>query len=85
MLFRSPIQNLEKSYKQDKNPLTKFAKAFAFNTIKPFYNLYSIAGVLLDVIGAPFRYAIELLRFPFLSEEDKKKQAYNLAKLDYLI
>jgi muramidase (phage lysozyme) len=42
----------------------------------------SALGVLLDVVGAPFRYAIELLRFPFLSEEDKKKQAYNLAKFD---
>ena len=42
----------------------------------------SALGVLLDIIGAPFRYAIELLRFPFLSEEDKKKQAYNLSKFD---
>jgi hypothetical protein len=42
----------------------------------------SALGVLLDVVGAPFRYAIELLRYPFLSEEDKKKQAYNLAKFD---
>jgi hypothetical protein len=39
-------------------------------------------GVMLDIVGAPFRYAIELLRYPFLSEEDKKKQAYNLAKFD---
>jgi hypothetical protein len=42
----------------------------------------SALGVLLDVVGAPFRYAIELLRFPFLSEEDKKKQAHNLSKFD---
>ena len=39
-------------------------------------------GVLLDIVGAPFRYAIELIRYPFLSEEDKKKQATNLAKFD---
>ena len=39
-------------------------------------------GLLLDIVGAPFRYAIELIRFPFLSEEDKKKQATNLAKFD---
>jgi murein DD-endopeptidase MepM/ murein hydrolase activator NlpD len=39
-------------------------------------------GTALDVIGAPFRYAIEALRNPFLSEEDKIKQAENLAKFD---
>ena len=41
-----------------------------------------LVGGLLDIVGAPFRYAIELLRYPFLSEEDKKKQATNLAKFD---
>ena len=41
-----------------------------------------IVGGLLDIVGAPFRYAIELIRYPFLSEEDKKKQATNLAKFD---
>jgi len=39
-------------------------------------------GFILDIIGAPFRYAIELLRMPFLDEEGKKKQAHNLAKFD---
>jgi len=39
-------------------------------------------GTALDVVGAPFRYAIEALRNPFLSEEDKAKQAENLAKFD---
>lgn len=39
-------------------------------------------GTALDVVGAPFRYAIEALRNPFLSEEDKIKQAENLAKFD---
>jgi len=39
-------------------------------------------GVLLDIIGAPFRYLIELVRYPFLDEEGKKKQAQNLAKFD---
>lgn len=42
----------------------------------------STVGFLLDVVGAPFRYAIELIRYPFLSEEDKEKQAHNLAKFD---
>ena len=77
-----PIQNLEKAYKEDKNPLTKIGRGIALNMVRPLYGLFSTVGFLLDVIGAPFRYAIELLRFPFLSEEDKQKQAYNLAKLD---
>ena len=41
-----------------------------------------LIGGLLDIVGAPFRYAIELLRYPFLSQKDKEKQAENLAKLD---
>lgn len=44
--------------------------------------MLSTVGFLLDVVGAPFRYAIELIRYPFLNEEDKKKQAKNLAKFD---
>ena len=44
--------------------------------------MLSTVGFLLDVVGAPFRYAIELIRYPFLNEEDKKKQATNLAKFD---
>lgn len=44
--------------------------------------MLSTLGFLLDVVGAPFRYAIELIRYPFLNEEDKKKQAKNLAKFD---
>ena len=39
-------------------------------------------GFILDIVGAPFRYAIELLRMPFLDEKGKKKQAKNLAKFD---
>ena len=77
-----PIQNLEKAYKEDKNPLTKIGRGIALNMVRPLYGLFSTVGFLLDVVGAPFRYAIELLRFPFLSEEDKQKQANNLAKFD---
>jgi len=44
--------------------------------------LLSTVGFLLDVVGAPFRYAIELIRYPFLSDADKKTQAKNLAKFD---
>jgi murein DD-endopeptidase MepM/ murein hydrolase activator NlpD len=39
-------------------------------------------GVAMDVGGAPFRYAIEALRNPFLSPEQKEEQANNLAKFD---
>ena len=44
--------------------------------------LFSFVGGILDVVGAPFRMIIELIRFPFLSEEDKKKQRDNLRKYD---
>ena len=41
-----------------------------------------VTGNILDVVGAPFRYAIEGIRYPFLNEEDREKQAENLAKFD---
>ena len=41
-----------------------------------------VTGNALDAIGAPFRYAVEAIRYPFLNEEDRKKQADNLAKFD---
>ena len=37
---------------------------------------------LLDIIGTPFRYLIELIRWPFLDEAGREKQADNLAKFD---
>ena len=43
---------------------------------------FGVLGGLLDIIGAPFRMIIELIRFPFLDEAGKKKQAENLAKFD---
>ena len=39
-------------------------------------------GTLLDIIGAPFRYLIELIRYPFLDEAGKTKQRQNLGKFD---
>jgi hypothetical protein len=77
-----PIQNLENEYKKDKNPLTKIGRGVVLNMVRPLYGVFSTVGFLLDVVGAPFRYAIELLRYPFLSDEDKVKQARNLAKFD---
>jgi hypothetical protein len=77
-----PIQKLENDQKNDKNPFTRFGRGVALNMIRPLFGLFQAVGVLLDIVGAPFRYAIELLRYPFLSEEDKVKQAGNLAKFD---
>jgi hypothetical protein len=77
-----PIQKLENDQKNDKNPFTRFGRGVALNMIRPLFGLFQTVGVLLDIVGAPFRYAIELLRYPFLSEEDKVKQAGNLAKFD---
>jgi len=77
-----PIQKLENDQKSDKNPLTKIGRGVVLNMVRPLFGVFQAVGFLLDVVGAPFRYAIELLRFPFLSEEDKKKQATNLAKFD---
>lgn len=80
-----PIQNLENEYKKDKNPFTKIGRGVVLNMVRPLYGVFSTVGFLLDVVGAPFRYAIELLRYPFLSEKDKEKQANNLAKFDVRI
>ena len=44
--------------------------------------LFSAIGGILDVVGAPFRMIIELIRFPFLSKEDQEKQRTNLEKYD---
>ena len=77
-----PIQNAKKAYDSEKNPLMKIGRGALLGGMNALLGPLSALGVLLDVVGAPFRYAIELLRFPFLSEEDKKKQANNLAKFD---
>ena len=44
--------------------------------------LLGTVGVILDIIGTPFRYALELIRYPFLDETGKKMQRKNLAKFD---
>ena len=77
-----PIQDAKKAYDNEKNPLMKIGRGAFLGGMNALLGPLSALGVLLDVVGAPFRYAIELLRFPFLSEEDKKKQANNLAKFD---
>ena len=50
--------------------------------IKGFNFITGIIGTALDIIGAPFRYLVELVRYPFLDEAGKKKQRENLAKFD---
>ena len=77
-----PIQDAKKAYDREKNPLMKIGRGAFLGGMNTLLGPLSAIGVLLDVVGAPFRYAIELLRFPFLSDEDKQKQANNLAKFD---
>ena len=43
---------------------------------------WSFLGGIFDIIGAPFRMLAELIMFPFLSEEGKRKQRDNLVKYD---
>ena len=37
---------------------------------------------LLDILGTPFRYLIEAIRYPFLDERGRNRQRENLAKFD---
>jgi hypothetical protein len=78
---------LEEGAKQryeEKNPLDP-RKAIDFLLYKGAqyinFNLLTV-GTLLDIIGAPFRYAVELIRYPFLSDDGRRKQRKNLAKFD---
>jgi hypothetical protein len=77
-----PIQDAKKAFDNERNPLMKIGRGALLGGMYTLLGPLSAVGVLLDIVGAPFRYAIELLRFPFLSEEDKVKQAGNLAKFD---
>lgn len=77
-----PIQDAQKAFDNERNPLMKIGRGALLSGMYTLLGPLSAVGVLLDIVGAPFRYAIELLRFPFLSEEDKVKQANNLAKFD---
>lgn len=76
---------------KDPNPFMRFLKVGFYNTIAipgmRFYNFISNGiGTLLDVIGAPFRYAIELINFGIMSltgdAKGIKTQRENLGKLD---
>ena len=76
---------------KDKNPFMRFLKVGFYNAIAipgmRFYNFVSNGvGTLLDIIGAPFRYAVELINFGIMSltgdAEGIKGQRKNLGKLD---
>jgi len=76
---------------KDPNPFMRFLKVGFYNTIAipglRFYNFLSTGvGTLLDIIGAPFRYAVELINFGIMSltgdSEGIKNQRENLGKLD---
>ena len=82
-VIEKPIKGTQKEFEKyswlDPRKYLAGAANLGFRLLlEPFMAL----GTMLDIIGAPFRYAIELLRYPFLSEEDKIKQAKNLAKFD---
>ena len=63
------------------NPMKYFWGAVHLTDKFNSYLLGTI-GVILDIVGAPFRYLIELIRYPFLDAKGKAKQRENLAKFD---
>ena len=79
--------NIEKDWKQkaDEKWWTdprKYWWGIGAGIMTVLNRVFSAFGGILDVVGAPFRMIIELIRWPFLSEEDKKKQRDNLEKYD---
>ena len=75
-------QGAKKAYDSEKNPLMKPIRWLMYQSTKFVSFQLGTVGSLLDIVGTPFRYAIELIRYPFLDENGKKKQALNLAKFD---
>ena len=78
-----PIESLQKDFDKFSwlDPRKYMVGALLFGMrmlIEPF----AAIGTILDILGAPFRYAIELIRFPFMNEKQKEKARYNLAKFD---
>ena len=60
----------------------KYFWAAAAGIMTVLNRFFGFIGAIFDIVGAPFRMIIELIRFPFLDEEGKRKQAENLAKFD---
>ena len=75
-------QGAKKSYDGEKNPLMKPIRWLMYQGAKFISFQLGTVGTLLDIVGTPFRYAIELIRYPFLDEKGKKAQSKNLAKFD---
>jgi len=75
---------------QDKNPITRFLKKGFFGwlstTLGPAIWLLNGTGVLFDIVGAPFRYGVELIRAAVMKLNDDRKgleqQNKNLGKFD---
>ena len=76
------VESAKKAYEGEKNWLMKPVRWGGYQLARFANFTLGTIGSLLDIVGAPFRYAIELIRYPFLSDEDKVKQANNLAKFD---
>lgn len=81
-LGRSQEEKQRKAFEKEKNPLLKGILWLGYQQGRFGNFMLGNIGVLLDIVGAPFRYAIELIRYPFLSAKDKEKQKTNLGKLD---
>jgi hypothetical protein len=75
---------------RDKNPITRLLKKGLFgwmkSTLGPALWLLNGLGTTLDILGAPFRYGIELIRFGIMKMQNNQKgleeQAKNLGKFD---
>lgn len=75
---------------RDRNPITRFLKKGFFgwmkSTLGPALWILNGLGTTLDVIGAPFRYGIELIRFGIMKMQNNQKglkeQSKNLGKFD---
>ena len=76
------VESAKKALDDEKNPFMKPVRWGGYQLARFLNFSLGNIGVLLDIVGTPFRYAIELIRYPFLSEEDKEKQSQNLAKFD---
>ena len=69
-------------FKWWKNPFKKAGWGAGWLIMKFLNATFAPIRLLLDIIGTPFRYLIELIRYPFLDEAGKAKQLENLAKFD---
>ena len=92
-LGEGAFQLKKNSQKREESSYKKFEEKSWLNPMKYFWGAVHLGdkfnsfitgtvGVLLDLVGAPFRYAIELIRYPFLDEAGREEQNKNMAKFD---